>query len=446
MSTVPKLLTRLEDLLLTEQKEEKKWDGTTELSNLLQMVNDYSINKYRRRELIQHKALDLFVPALLQHHSDANLITVLKILSHLATNSDATRRQIHAAGGVTLAADHVGNPSTAPSAWKFLGHLALSRECAITIIQDTQQAMVTALLASSSSSSSSRDQEVPIIREVMATVSNLAGHVDCHLALQEMILEPLCTAMQRHVDNAGIQMYACQVWWNILANVDPRRKKKDPVPGVMKVWYDNDVLACLTKTIQTHADRSGVQEAACGALSVVAWKPKEDDAARGATVPFVWSTMKRFPDQVAVLTQSCRALANLCRECTVAQSVIVDTDLVLLHKASLLSVEQSKAELATAVLDIHASLALSSKAACTKLVDAHAVEDTAKCLRTFVDPMVADAACLVLWAVAHHYGKYVSEVCRPDVESALETHGEEQIRYGARLVKRLNWKERFGRR
>lgn len=127
MSTVPKLLTRLEDLLLTEQKEEKKWDGTTELSNLLQMVNDYSINKYRRRELIQHKALDLFVPALLQHHSDANLITVLKILSHLATNSDATRRQIHAAGGVTLAADHVGNPSTAPSAWKFLGCWSSSR-------------------------------------------------------------------------------------------------------------------------------------------------------------------------------------------------------------------------------------------------------------------------------------------------------------------------------
>uniref|UniRef100_A0A7S3L8T3 Uncharacterized protein n=1 Tax=Amphora coffeiformis TaxID=265554 RepID=A0A7S3L8T3_9STRA len=435
MTTVPELLTLLEDLLLNEPEEKKSDDS--DLSKLLQMINDYSTNAYRRQELVQHKALDLLVPALLQPHSDANLTQVLKIASHLATESDETRLHIHAAGGVTMAADLVSNPATAPSAWKLLSHLALSRECAINIVQDARQAMTTALTSCT---------EVSTVREVVATVSNLAGHTNCHLALQETTLAPLCTAMRRHASDNGVQMHACQVWWNILANVDPRRKKKDPIPGVMQVWYENDALACISKAMETHAIRTGVQEAACGALSVVAWKPKEDDAARGATVPSVLSSVKRFPNHAAVLTQSFRALANLCRECAAAQFVIMDTDLVLLHNASLLACEKMNAELATAVLDIHSSLAVSSKATCAKLVDAKVVEDTAKCLKVFADPMVADAACLVLWEVAQHYGRYVSEVCRPAVQTALETHGEEQIRFGARLLKRLDWKERFGRR
>lgn len=63
---------------------------------------------------------------------------------------------------------------------------------------------------------------------------------------------------------------------------------------------------------------------------------------------------------------------------------------------------------------------------------------------------VADAACLVLWGVAQHYGKYVAACpgCEQAVEACLEAFGSETgvIRYGKRLQQRLAWKRRFGRR
>lgn len=472
--TVPQVLDRLQDLLLTsEATDEKKTNEQDEIHEALTALLDWAQNGYRRAELAEHQAASqVLVPALLQHQSISVLIEIMDILSHLAAASASQRQEIHDAGGITVVSDLVtvvGGPRITAAAYKLLSHLALSKACAVTITTD--------VLSHTLAQSLQDDKaHIRIVREALGILANLAGHNATQSALLKLpnnnnddkasIMESLCQVMERHEADVLVQQAACQVWWNLLATAPPKRAKKQDLPPVLETWERLQGMDRILQAMKRHADTAVVQEAACGALSCVAWRPKgADDDARVAATRRVLQTLTQHhtkDDRYAATTTACRALANLCRDCTAASSLVLldgddgdnessNTPLAQLHAiaTSACQGDADQVRLALAVLDAWSALAVHAKyAACTALVQAHVVEGVVQCMQAYPNQaIVQDAASLVLWAVAQHYGKYVAaaEGCGEAVATAMETHGE-QVRYGARLQGRLQWKQRWGRR
>ena len=486
MTSVLEVLERLEQLLLLTRscdnnnttEEKKSGDNENHVANnnnndddelmeVLQTLEDWSHNEYRRQELCRgdyrEKTAMVLTAALRQVSSSSSrskmAVPLLHIMNHLAANSKAQRQALYQAGAVTIITDLLidqdRNSQTdnktavaiATKAWTCLGHLALLKECAEAIVLQTP--VMTRALAPTS-------RPAPkVLREVIGTLANIAGHTTCHgFVIANTTLEPFCQIMQLYSKDAAIQHAACQVWWNILATVDPRcnLKKKQDMPAALQAWQSHQGLERVLAALVDCQNDDNVVETACGVLSCVVWT-KDDNDRRASIVQQVMSVAALQNNPASRVWQTaCRAVANLCREHTAAQAT------VLQNLAPLTAVTDRATQghaddalLALAALDAWSALAVGAKyAACTTLVQAHVAEQTIACLQAYPDQAaVADAACLVLWAVAQHYGKYVAATLGEDGEAAIaqaiETHGD-QVRYGSRLQGRLQWKQRWGRR
>ena len=391
--SVAEVLERLQDLLLTsDAADEKKTDEQDEIHALLAMLKDWSQNRYRREELAEHRvAKYLLVPALQQaeHLSLSVLGSLLDVASALAAASSTHRQALDKAGATTVTAELAAldiSPRVTAAAYKLLSHLALSKECAARMSTDVVPLLQTVLMDETT--------HVRVVREVVGTLANVAGHVTAQTALTESslnksknnddggdkdygTLQALCNNMQRHATDTEIQLAACQVWWNLLAAAPPQRNKKDALPPIVQAWQTLDGMGHVLGAMELHAKRGDIQEAACGALSCVVWRPRsEDDNVRALATTLVLQALASYDtkENPSVLTTACRALANTCRDCTDAASLVLDpVPLGRLHAIaeSTCHGDADQVRLALAVLDAWSALAVHAKyAACTTLVQA----------------------------------------------------------------------------
>jgi hypothetical protein len=454
-TTVPAALERLQALLDSDDaKDEKKKDEDEteqqdEVIDLLTTIRDWSQNAYRRREIVHEGGIAVMVQALLLLSEDAEpVVLVLQSLTHSA-DTDASRVQIERCGVLSVVADLLveANRSSEETqaivvaSWSLLRRLALSSACA--------KAMVNHGVILLHLEPSLLHSQAGLAAEAAGSLSNLAGHLNGHATLVDQ-LPALTTALQTHATQVAVQEAGCQVWWNLLAAVTRAQTKagKESPPPVLQAWQDCRGFSHVQDALETHMSHAAVAESACGALAFGITTDEQALAALPIAVRVV--SLHATPLQPAVLTTACRVVATILRDRKRLQKYVLLGDLVsLLQQVAQQQIEAAdQASLATAICEVWSVLA-TTHAQVTNLVQAQVVETLRDFLQVYADQAgVIDAASLVLYLVSQHYGRYICacEGLPEAVQSALDNHGETQIRYGARLQSRLSWKARFGRR
>ena len=456
-----------------EQALERHHGDKPALLKLLRTVVDWSKNGRRRQVLLDEGADVSLVPMLLEMLSecrgrdddkdnDAIVATILQIF-HAWTATSVPMRQVLTKAIPTLLAlssDGTTTTTTIIRACQVLQDVALLEDGACRILSNEE----TDFVWSKPLLQSGNDNKQDVATQVAWILANAAGHTVCHPPLVPILCD-VGQAMQKHSNNADFQQAACQVWWNVLAPLvldvpsSSSLWKKKPTPPtttfdfIREAWELHGFLPVVQALTAHGVPHAGVAEAACGALAA---GPLPVDQ-RVKLTELLWYTLQHYgtscdQDKTAldVATSALRALASASRDCGPAQEVLRNYLRDIFDNDSILSTTLATTPHgALGLLDMCATLAVEcpNAAACAVLVDAHVVERTVQMMQTHQDePTVLDAAVLVLWGIAQHYGKHVAAVASEVVDQTLETHGPQKIRYGKRLQGRLHWKQKWGRR